>query len=102
MMSVVGFGSLLSQRSSRFTFPELQNFRLARLKGFRRVFAHVTPFFLHSYVYLCSVRLKFTSPRHSWHNALQGIHCSAASNKMLHYAIMSVDTAACTGSSQSC
>eukprot|EP00892_Ulva_mutabilis_P011556 jgi/Ulvmu1/8773/UM048_0028.1 len=45
MMSVVGFGSLLSEHSSRFTFPELKNFRQARLRGFRRVFGHVTPFF---------------------------------------------------------
>ena len=46
MMSVIGFGSLLSETSSRFTFPDLENFRVARLRGFRRVFAHVTPFFL--------------------------------------------------------
>lgn len=70
--SVCGFGSLLSgnridivylisvkwfcflrlmvlwvglERSARSTFPELSNFRLARLNGFRRVFAHVTPIF---------------------------------------------------------
>lgn len=54
-MSVVGFGSLLSQRSSRFTFPELQNFRLARLRGFRRVFAHITPFFFKACVLLYRV-----------------------------------------------
>ena len=45
-MSIIGFGSLLSEKSSRFTFPHLENFRVARLRGFRRVFAHVTPFFL--------------------------------------------------------
>lgn len=33
------------ERSARSTFPELSNFRLARLNGFRRVFAHVTPIF---------------------------------------------------------
>lgn len=55
MMSVVGFGSLLSQRSSQFTFPELQNFRLARLRGFRRVFAHITPFFFKACVLLYRV-----------------------------------------------
>jgi hypothetical protein len=46
LMSVVGFGSLLSEKSSRYTFPDLENFRVAKLRGFRRVFAHVTPFFL--------------------------------------------------------
>ncbi|XP_015900009.3 uncharacterized protein LOC107433257 [Ziziphus jujuba] len=44
--SVCGFGSLLSERSARSTFPDLVNFRFARLNGFRRVFAHVTPVFL--------------------------------------------------------
>ncbi|KAF3456281.1 hypothetical protein FNV43_RR00931 [Rhamnella rubrinervis] len=43
--SVCGFGSLLSERSARSTFPDLENFRIARLNGFRRVFAHVTPIF---------------------------------------------------------
>ncbi|XP_048320978.2 uncharacterized protein LOC107433258 [Ziziphus jujuba] len=43
--SVCGFGSLLSERSARSTFPDLVNFRLARLNGFRRIFAHVTPIF---------------------------------------------------------
>lgn len=45
-VSIVGFGSLLSRNSSLFTFPDLQNFRQARLRGFRRVFAHVAPGFL--------------------------------------------------------
>lgn len=33
------------ERSARSTFPDLINFRVARLNGFRRVFAHVTPVF---------------------------------------------------------
>jgi len=45
LVSVVGFGSLLSERSARTTFPHLQNFREARLRGWRRVFAHVAPIF---------------------------------------------------------
>ncbi|KAL2651771.1 hypothetical protein R1flu_019899 [Riccia fluitans] len=45
-ISICGFGSLLSERSSRFTFPYLQNFRVGILHGFRRVFAHVAPVFL--------------------------------------------------------
>ncbi|XP_059647414.1 uncharacterized protein LOC132293801 [Cornus florida] len=44
-LSICGFGSLLSERSARSTFPDLINFRIARLKGFRRVLAHVAPIF---------------------------------------------------------
>ncbi|XVE82199.1 hypothetical protein DITRI_Ditri15bG0128300 [Diplodiscus trichospermus] len=44
-ISICGFGSLLSERSARSTFPNLLNFRVARLNGFRRVFAHVAPIF---------------------------------------------------------
>eukprot|EP00898_Chlorokybus_atmophyticus_P001136 jgi/Chlat1/2022/Chrsp158S02302 len=44
-LSIVGFGSLLSERSARSTFSTLKNFRQARLQGFRRVFAHVAPIF---------------------------------------------------------
>ncbi|TYH86284.1 hypothetical protein ES332_D01G031400v1 [Gossypium tomentosum] len=44
-ISICGFGSLLSERSARSTFPNLLNFRVAKLKGFRRVFAHVAPIF---------------------------------------------------------
>eukprot|EP00927_Polykrikos_kofoidii_P034021 TRINITY_DN28864_c0_g1_i1.p1 TRINITY_DN28864_c0_g1~~TRINITY_DN28864_c0_g1_i1.p1 ORF type:complete len:239 (+),score=21.92 TRINITY_DN28864_c0_g1_i1:27-719(+) len=39
-MTVIGFGSLLSQRSALTTFPTLQNFRFARVRGVRRVFRH--------------------------------------------------------------
>ncbi|GFZ13969.1 hypothetical protein Acr_24g0001590 [Actinidia rufa] len=45
LLSVCGFGSLLSERSARSTFPDLIDFRVARLNGFRRVFAHVAPIF---------------------------------------------------------
>lgn len=44
-LSVCGFGSLLSEKSARSTFPDLINFRVAALRGFRRVFAHVAPIF---------------------------------------------------------
>ncbi|GAV64172.1 hypothetical protein CFOL_v3_07690 [Cephalotus follicularis] len=44
-VSICGFGSLLSERSARSTFPDLINFRVARLNGFRRLFAHVAPVF---------------------------------------------------------
>ncbi|XP_073284092.1 uncharacterized protein [Primulina huaijiensis] len=45
LVSICGFGSLLSERSARSTFPNLINFRMAKLNGFRRVFAHVAPIF---------------------------------------------------------
>ncbi|XVF38774.1 hypothetical protein REPUB_Repub20aG0131000 [Reevesia pubescens] len=44
-ISICGFGSLLSEKSARSTFPNLLNFRVAKLNGFRRVFAHVAPIF---------------------------------------------------------
>lgn len=44
-IAVLGIGSLLSERSARFTSPNLRNFRTARLKGWRRVFAHAAPVF---------------------------------------------------------
>ncbi|KAL4443866.1 hypothetical protein ABPG75_011603 [Micractinium tetrahymenae] len=40
LMTVAGFGSLLSETSARSTFPQLRNFRQGRLRGWRRVFAH--------------------------------------------------------------
>lgn len=40
MITIVGLGSLLSERSSRTTFPTLKNFRLGRIDGYRRCFAH--------------------------------------------------------------
>ncbi|KAH6785932.1 hypothetical protein C2S51_038387 [Perilla frutescens var. frutescens] len=45
LVSICGFGSLLSERSARSTFPDLINFRIAKLNGFRRVFAHAAPIF---------------------------------------------------------
>ena len=44
-ITVLGFGSLLSERSSRLTFPNLVNFRLGRVPNHRRVFAHPAPIF---------------------------------------------------------
>ncbi|KAJ0035555.1 hypothetical protein Pint_24445 [Pistacia integerrima] len=45
LISICGFGSLLSEHSARNTFPDLINFRVAKLHGFRRVFAHSAPVF---------------------------------------------------------
>lgn len=41
MISVVGFGSLLSERSARETVPGLVNHRLVRVPGFKRIFNKV-------------------------------------------------------------
>lgn len=45
LISIGGFGSLLSERSARYTFPALKDFRISRLSGFRRVFGHTAPVF---------------------------------------------------------
>ena len=44
-ITILGFGSLLSETSSRTTFPELQNFRLGRVQNYRRVFGHPASIF---------------------------------------------------------
>ena len=46
MISVVGYGSLLSEWSARQTVPGLQNFRLVRVPGYRRIFNKVGIVFL--------------------------------------------------------
>ncbi len=46
MISVVGYGSLLSEVSARQTVPALQNFRLVRVPGYRRIFNKVGVVFL--------------------------------------------------------
>ena len=38
--TVLGLGSLLSETSSRVTFPDLKNFRLGRVANYRRIFGH--------------------------------------------------------------
>eukprot|EP00878_Enallax_costatus_P024037 GHUV01025625.1.p1 GENE.GHUV01025625.1~~GHUV01025625.1.p1 ORF type:complete len:231 (+),score=35.65 GHUV01025625.1:763-1455(+) len=44
-MTVAGFGSLLSERSARTTFPDLKDFRPGLLRGYRRVFTHTADIF---------------------------------------------------------
>ncbi|KAL7448557.1 hypothetical protein ACHAWC_000724 [Mediolabrus comicus] len=44
-ITILGFGSLLSERSSRTTFPALENFRLGRVINHRRVFCHPASIF---------------------------------------------------------
>lgn len=38
--TIVGFGSLIAEASARATFPNLKNFRIIRVLGYRRVFGH--------------------------------------------------------------
>eukprot|EP00536_Pseudo-nitzschia_multiseries_P015018 jgi/Psemu1/216628/e_gw1.805.10.1 len=46
MVTILGLGSLLSERSSRTTFPDLSNFRLGRVSDrYRRVFGHPASIF---------------------------------------------------------
>ena len=45
--TIIGFGSLLSEVSARSTFPSLTHFRLGRVRGYRRVFAHPAGIFFH-------------------------------------------------------
>lgn len=45
-VTILGLGSLLSERSSRSTFPDLTNFRLGRISNrYRRVFGHPASIF---------------------------------------------------------
>ena len=44
-ITILGFGSLLSEKSSRLTFPNLTNFRLGRVPNYRRVFCHPASIF---------------------------------------------------------
>lgn len=45
-VTILGLGSLLSERSSKTTFPDLKNFRLGRVSNrYRRVFDHPTSLF---------------------------------------------------------
>ena len=39
-VTILGYGALLSEASARLTFPHLTEFRLVRLKQYRRVFRH--------------------------------------------------------------
>lgn len=44
-ITILGFGSLLSEKSSRLTFPNLTNFRCVRVPNYQRRFAHPTSIF---------------------------------------------------------
>lgn len=44
-VTILGFGSLLSETSAKTTFPDLKDFRLGRVNNYRRVFAHPASIF---------------------------------------------------------
>lgn len=44
-ITIVGFGSLMSPTSSRNTFPNLKNFKVVRVEGYRRLFRHPAAIF---------------------------------------------------------
>lgn len=44
-ITILGYGSLLSEKSAKSTFPELSNFRLGRIRNYRRVFGHPASIF---------------------------------------------------------
>ena len=46
VVGIAGFGSLLSERSANSTFKDVTRFRQGKLRGYRRVFAHVGPNFI--------------------------------------------------------
>lgn len=48
-VTVIGFGSLLAESSARETIPNLINFRLVRVDGYRRIFNKVGVSFLYRY-----------------------------------------------------
>lgn len=49
MITVIGYGSLLSQVSAKETVPGLQNFRLVKVPGYRRIFNKVGISFIYRY-----------------------------------------------------
>lgn len=44
-VTILGFGSLLSEKSARTSFPHLKSFRLGRIHNYRRVFGHPASIF---------------------------------------------------------
>ena len=48
-ITVVGYGSLLSERSAKETVPGLKNFQLVTVPGYRRIFNKVGVSFIHRY-----------------------------------------------------
>jgi hypothetical protein len=45
VVTILGYGSLLSASSTKLTMPSSHNFRYVRILGHRRCFAHISPLF---------------------------------------------------------
>ncbi len=43
LITIIGFGSLLSKKSSKITCPKLRNFRKIRVNGYQRIFNLASP-----------------------------------------------------------
>ena len=48
-ITIIGFGSLLSERSARSTTPSLSNYRLVTVHGYRRIFNKAGIVFVHRF-----------------------------------------------------
>lgn len=74
-ITILGFGSLLSERSSRMTFPELENFRLGHVPNYRRVFGHpASIFFQRGIANLATLEMSSLSAEYAKHHS--GFVCS--------------------------
>mmetsp|Transcript_8454 Transcript_8454/g.12236 ORF Transcript_8454/g.12236 Transcript_8454/m.12236 type:complete len:224 (+) Transcript_8454:116-787(+) len=60
-VTMLGYGALLSESSSRLTFPHLTNFRHVRVQSMRRVFAHPHLFLLGENIVQYPTTLKIAS-----------------------------------------
>lgn len=60
--TILAYGALLSEPSARLTFPDLDNFRIVRVRGYRRVFGHPHLFLIgQSIVDLADTSLRLAS-----------------------------------------
>ena len=55
-VTCLGFGSLMSLSSAESTFPRLTNFRLASIRGYRRLFGHIATIFIERGIANCATR----------------------------------------------
>jgi hypothetical protein len=66
LITIIGYGSLLSKKSSLLTFPNLQNFRCVRIPNYQRMFVHPTSiFFQRNIANLANMEMASLSCEHS-------------------------------------
>eukprot|EP00547_Thalassionema_nitzschioides_P006610 CAMPEP_0194211614 /NCGR_PEP_ID=MMETSP0156-20130528/10700_1 /TAXON_ID=33649 /ORGANISM="Thalassionema nitzschioides, Strain L26-B" /LENGTH=243 /DNA_ID=CAMNT_0038939223 /DNA_START=88 /DNA_END=819 /DNA_ORIENTATION=- len=76
-ITVLGLGSLLSERSSRTTFPNLCNFRLGRVPNYRRVFGHpASVFFQNDVANSVTLEMSSLSAEYAGDDEATGFICS--------------------------